>query len=63
MLEYVAAHPPMIGVNIDEDTMLVLLGDGAEVFGTGKVAIFDPAANKNEAAQRLSAGQRSAFQW
>jgi cyanophycinase len=63
VLKYVVAHPPTIGINIDESTMLVLHRDEAEVFGEGGVAIFDAAQNKTRAALRLSAGQRSKIPW
>ena len=38
VLRYVRQHPGLIGIDIDENTVLVLHGSQAEVFGDGTVA-------------------------
>jgi cyanophycinase-like exopeptidase len=40
------SHPETIGINISENTILVLRGSIAEVLGTGGVTIFNTAMNK-----------------
>lgn len=61
ILKYVSAHPPTIGINIEENTALVLRGSAAEVLGKGSVSVFDTAKDKTKAYLRLSAGERHDF--
>jgi cyanophycinase len=37
----VAAHPKVLGIGIDPNTMIVVQGDQFEVIGTGKVTIAE----------------------
>ena len=53
---YIRAHPTTIGINISENTVLVLRAATAEVLGTGAVTIFDTAKDTAAPYLRLSAG-------
>ena len=59
--KYVSSHPPTIGINIEENTVLVLKGSQAEVFGQRGVTILDPAQGKLKPSLRLAAGARHDF--
>src|SRR5262245_6640448 len=61
IFKYLSAHPPTIGVNIEENTSLVMRGSAAEVLGKGSVSVFDPAKDKTKASLRLAAGERRDF--
>ena len=37
--QVIAAHPKLVGIGIDPNTMIVVRGDQFEVIGTGKVYI------------------------
>lgn len=41
LLEIVAARPDLLGIGLDEDTAIVVRGNGFEVIGQGYVAIYD----------------------
>ncbi len=41
LLEITAAKPELLGIGIDEDTAIVVRGNGFEVIGQGYVAIYD----------------------
>ncbi len=41
LIEVIAAHPQLLGIGIDENTAIVVVGDEFEVIGTGYVAIYD----------------------
>lgn len=41
LLEIVAARPDLLGIGLDEDTAIVVRGNGFEVIGRGYVAIYD----------------------
>lgn len=41
LLEIIAAKPELLGIGIDEDTAIVVRGNGFEVIGQGYVAIYD----------------------
>ncbi len=41
MIQVIAAHPNLLGIGIDEGTAIVVRGDGFEVVGASKVAIYD----------------------
>lgn len=43
LLDIIRAHPHLLGIGIDENTALVVIGDTFEVIGEGYVAIYDPA--------------------
>ena len=58
VFKYISAHPPIIGVNIEGNTALVLNGSSAEVIGKGNVSIFDSATDKTKPSLRLSSGER-----
>jgi cyanophycinase-like exopeptidase len=61
IFKYVSAHPPTIGINIEENTALVLKGSMAEVLGHGGVTILDPTKDKTKPSLRLAAGERHDF--
>lgn len=44
MLEVIAAYPDLLGIGLDENTAIVVQGDGFEVMGQGYVAIYDGTA-------------------
>jgi cyanophycinase len=56
VLKYLNAHPGVTGIDIDEDTMLILDMSGAEVIGGGKVSILDATINKTKPVLILKAG-------
>lgn len=41
LIEVVEKHPHLLGIGLDEDTALVVMGDVAEVVGRSYVAIYD----------------------
>jgi len=41
LVEVIDAHPELLGIGLDEDTAIVVRGDGFEVIGNGYVAIYD----------------------
>ena len=55
---YIVSHPETIGINISENTMLVLRESIAEVLGVGGVTIFDTAKDNTKPYLRLFAGTR-----
>lgn len=57
VLKYLLAHPTKVGVDIDANTVLVLRGREAEVFGTGHVSIIDVAMDKSRPWLRLGPGE------
>lgn len=61
IFKYVAAHPPTVGINIEENTALVIKGSAVEVIGQGAVAILDSTKDKKKPPLRLTAGQRHDF--
>jgi len=61
VFKYISVHPPLIGVNIEGNTALVLKGSTAEVIGKGSVSIFDSATDKTKPSLRLSSGERCDF--
>lgn len=58
VLKYLRAHPETIGLNIHEETVLLLRGSIAEVFGKGSVSVLDAARDTTKAYLRLVAGER-----
>jgi cyanophycinase-like exopeptidase len=55
---YLTANPPTIGINLSENTMLIIRGATAEAVGTGSVTIFDPAMDQSKPYVRLFGGQQ-----
>lgn len=47
-----------VGIDIDENTMLIMRGPMAEVVGTGYVTIIDIARNNTKPYLRVGAGTR-----
>ncbi len=41
LIEVIEAHPELLGIGLDENTAIVVRGDGFEVIGSGYVAIYD----------------------
>jgi cyanophycinase len=58
VLNYLNAHSGLIGIDLDENTALILRGSSAEVVGKGRVAIVDPLKDKTKPYLRLSAGDK-----
>jgi cyanophycinase len=58
VMTYLTAHPAMIGLDIDESTILILRGSAAEVIGDGSVSILDVSKSKTAPYLKLSGGQK-----
>jgi cyanophycinase len=58
VLTYLNSHPTIIGIDIDENTMLILNQTGAEVIGKGHVSILDAAKDKKKPILIITAGRR-----
>jgi cyanophycinase len=58
VLTYLNSHPTVIGIDIDENTMLVLNQTGAEVIGKGHVSILDVTRNKKEPVLIITTDKR-----
>jgi cyanophycinase len=58
VLKYLRAHPEIVGLNIHEETVLLLRGRIAEVFGKGSVSVLDASRDSTKAYLRLVAGDR-----
>jgi len=56
VMKYLVAHPEITGIDIDEDTMLILGQGSAEVIGKGHVAVLDAKKDKIKPVLRLTAG-------
>jgi len=56
VMKYLVAHPAITGIDIDEDTMLILGPGSAEVIGKGHVAVLDAKKDKIKPALTLTAG-------
>jgi cyanophycinase len=41
LVEVIEAHPELLGIGLDENTAIVVLGDTFEVIGSGYIAIYD----------------------
>jgi cyanophycinase len=59
VLKYLRQHPGMIGIDIDQNTVLVMDGSHAEVFGDGSVAFVDPNRSPSAPWLRLRGGERA----
>jgi cyanophycinase len=58
VLKYINVHPAIIGIDIDEDTFLILDKQIAEVIGKGYVSIMNAAINRTKPMLRLSGGDK-----
>jgi cyanophycinase len=58
VLKYLITHPEVIGIDLDEDAMLIIDSQHAEVIGKGYVSVLDATKNKNKAMLRLKAGKQ-----
>jgi len=45
LLEVIREHPELLGIGLDEDTAIIVEGDGFRVMGSGYVAIYDSNAD------------------
>jgi cyanophycinase len=61
VLKYLSAQPTAIGITMEENTVLILKGSSAEVFGRGSVVILDPTKDRTKPSLRLAAGERHDF--
>ena len=59
VLGYLRQHPETIGIDIDENTVLLLRGSEAEVFGDGRAAFIDAARSTDGPWLTLRAGQHA----
>jgi len=58
VLKYLAGHSTITGINIDENTILILNKDGAQVLGAGRVSILDASKDKTKPALILKGGEK-----
>jgi len=58
ILKYLIVHPIIIGINIDENTILILDNQHAEVIGKGYVSIINAVIERTKPMLRLSGGQQ-----
>jgi cyanophycinase len=56
--DVIAAHPELLGIGLDEDTAIVVTGDGFEVLGRHYVAIYDARTGSPHRFYLLAAGDR-----
>jgi cyanophycinase len=56
VLKYLISHPGPVGIDIDEDTLLILNNTNAEVTGVGHVTIIDATKDKTKPVLNLTAG-------
>lgn len=59
VLGYLRQHRGIIGIDIDQSTVLVLHGSEAEVFGDGSVSFVDAARSPSAPWLRLRSGERA----
>jgi len=59
VLKYLVLHPEVTGIDIDENTMIILNQGNADVIGKGHVSILDATKNKNKPVMNLTAGKYS----
>jgi cyanophycinase len=57
VLGYLRQHPGSIGIDIDQNTVLVLHGSAAEVFGDGGVSFIDAGRSPSAPWLMLRSGQ------
>jgi cyanophycinase len=55
---YITSHPRTIGINLSENTMLILRAGQVEAVGTGAMTVFDASRDKNRPYIRLAGGQK-----
>lgn len=58
LVSVIDRYPQLLGIGIDDDTGVVVSGDTAEVFGTGRVAIYDNLKHKEGWYYWLNHGDR-----
>ena len=58
VLKYLSSHPNVIGIDIDENTMLIINRGNAEVIGKGHITILDAAKDKKKPVLSLAAGEQ-----
>jgi len=58
VVKYAQAHPQTVGIDIDENTMLIMRGPMAEVVGTGYVTVIDVARDRTKPYLRMGPGTR-----
>jgi len=61
VLKYLRTHAGIIGIDIDENTIVELRRGQAEVFGNGTARFLDPAKDPREPYLRLASGERHAL--
>jgi cyanophycinase-like exopeptidase len=59
VLGYLRQHHEIIGIDIDQNTVLVLKRNTAEVFGDGSVAFIDVARSSTGPWLKLRSGERA----
>ncbi len=58
VLKYLGTHPGIIGIDIDENTMLILNRASAETIGKGRVSILDVSKDTKKPTLSLAAGEK-----
>ena len=58
VIKYARTHPETVGIDIDENTMLIVRGPLVEVVGTGYVTIIDIARDRTKPYLRMGPGER-----
>ena len=61
VLGYLRTHRGMVGIDIDQNTVLVLRGNEADVFGDGHVSFIDPDRSSSSPFLILRSGQHAAL--
>lgn len=59
ILGYLKKHRGLVGVDIDQNTVLVLHGSAAETFGDGVVAFVEPGRSASGPWLKLKAGEKA----
>jgi len=59
VLGYLSKHRGMIGIDIDQNTVLVLHGSEAEVFGDGVASFIDPSRSSSAPWLKIRAGEKA----
>jgi cyanophycinase-like exopeptidase len=57
VLTYLVAHPNVVGIDIDENTLLILHDQTAQVVGDGSVSVVDVSISRTAPYLKLRGGQ------
>jgi cyanophycinase len=62
VIKYLDTNPTVVGIDVDEDTMLILDKQTAEVIGNGNVSILNAVINKTKPFLKLKGGDKYSLQ-